>query len=225
MRQLVADLDVADDAAGHQPGDLDGDHVDPVRGADPHAVAFVVARWRRSRSAEPNWPGRCSTATTSPPTGARCTCASNTDRKMLTRGHRRRRAGRVRRAATASSIRHDQAVGGRDDHTGPGRRHPRRVPEERGAGARGGQAGGAQPAVPAAERGQRRGSPPTNGRPAGCIGGTVERTSSTQPREGFGLRCRRRLAIGSAILRPGVAVADGLRTGPTPARAIPRRIR
>ena len=40
-----------------------------------------------ARSAEPNSPGRCSTVTTSPPIGARCTCASSTDRKMLIRGN------------------------------------------------------------------------------------------------------------------------------------------
>lgn len=39
------------------------------------------------RSADPNRPGRCCTAITSPLTGARCTWASNIDRKMLTRGN------------------------------------------------------------------------------------------------------------------------------------------
>ena len=49
----------------------------------------------------------------------------------------------------------DQPVGGCDDHAGAGRRHPGRVAEERRVRARRQQAGAAQPAIPAAGRGDR----------------------------------------------------------------------
>ena len=83
---LSPTLSVADDPPRQQPGDLHGDHLDAVGGADHDAVAFVVGAGG-GEVGGPNSPGRCSTATTSPLIGARCTCASNTDRKMLMRGN------------------------------------------------------------------------------------------------------------------------------------------
>ena len=130
-----------------------------------------------ARSAEPNTPGRCSTATTSPPIGARCTCASNTDRKMLMRGNGV--AGKPSSAGgTASSMRQIRPSAGAT--TRPGRV----------GGMRGGCRKNA--ALAAAEASPTRRShllrwpaaatarlTPTNGRPSGCIGGTAERTSAT----------------------------------------------
>ena len=75
----------------------------------------------------------------------------------------------------------DQPVGRCDDNTGAGRRHPGRVAEEGGVRARGQQPGAAQPpiAVPAAATARLA---PTNGRPAGCIGGMVVLASATKSR-------------------------------------------
>src|SRR3954470_17750307 len=46
-RDLVADLHVADDAPGHQTGNLHGDDLDALRTADDDAVALVVGTGRR----------------------------------------------------------------------------------------------------------------------------------------------------------------------------------
>src|SRR5262245_7891863 len=130
-----------------------------------------------ARSAEPNSPGRCSTATTSPPIGARCTCASNTDRKMLMRGNGI--AGKPSSAGgTASSMRQIKPSAGATTRTG------------RVGGTRDGYRKNA--ALAAAEASAARRSHllwqaaaatarliPTNGRPSRCIGGTAERTSAT----------------------------------------------
>ena len=167
----------ADDAAGQQPGDLYDRDVDAARCPNPHAVAFVLR-------AGPVAVGRAELArpvarppSTSPATGTRCTCASNSDKKMLIRviGV----SGRPSSAGGAAwSIRVMRPSAGAT--TTPGRvgRHPRRMPEEQRAGPRG------RPAPPVRSHRWRRPtaarpSPPaTNGRPAGCIGGTVDRTSS-----------------------------------------------
>ncbi len=170
-----------------------------------------------SSSAEPNSPGRCSTATTSPLIGARCTCASKIDRKMLIRGNGV--AGRPSSAGgSASSIRQMSPSAGAT--TTPGR-----VGGTRG-GCRKNAALAAAEARPA-RRSHRFLRPtaasarlaPTNGSPAGCIGGTVVRTSATS-RAGPDLRSGR-LAIVQRFYGRVVAPI-GLRSGPTPAPATPR---
>ena len=131
------------------------------------------------RSAEPNRPGRCIDGDHLTADGARCTCASKTDRKMLTRGSGIVGQSELRRRATAFSIRQTWPSAGAT--TTPGRV----------GGTRGGWRKNARvrrrrtrPAVlrTSGACGRRRPAPGcrrrTAGRP-GASGGTVERTSST----------------------------------------------
>ena len=95
----------------------------------------------------------------------------------------------------------DPAVGRRDDHTRAGWRHPRRVPEEQRARARGGQAGGAQP------RGDGGRQRPTRARRRR----TVDRPDASAERSigpaqsAVGLRIRGRATGG----RAGLAIGPG----------------
>ena len=161
-------------------------------------------------------PGRCTTATTSPLIGMRWTWASKIDRKMLTRGSGR--SGRLSSAGgTASSTRQISPSAGAT--TTPGRV----------GGTRGGWRKNAALA-PAASRPARRSHrlrrpaaatarpAPTNGRPAGCIGGIVVLARATS-RAGPDLRSGR-LAIVSRFYGwlP-------VWTGPIPAQRIPPPVR
>ena len=127
------------------------------------SLSSLASAW----SADRNWPRLVLHGDHLAATGARCTCASNSDRKMLMRG-----SGSVREVQLGRG--HglvDQAVTcpSAGATTTPGRLGGVRgwVPEERGAGAR--PRPGRRP-VPSGcgRRAPRRASaPPTNGRPAG----------------------------------------------------------
>ena len=214
-RHLVAGLDVADDAARHQPRDLHGDHLGALGGAD-QTLLRSLSSLAAARSAEPNRPGPVHDGDHL--TADRGALHVRVEDRQEDADPRQRPSGRPSSAGgTASSMRQISPSAGAT--TTPGRvggtRGGCRKNAALAAAAEPGRRGAATDAggPPRRRRGWRR---RTAGR-RGASGESWYRTSATS-RAGPDLRSGR-LAI--------VCDSTGgypATTGPTPARPIPRRI-
>ena len=152
--ELVADLDVADDAPRDQAGDLHGDHLDTVGRADQHAVALVVlAGGLQLGGVEQTRPvlhGHDLAAD-------RCALHVGVQHRKEDADTRQRRGGQAELGGRRRLLDEaDQPVGRCDDETGPGGRHPGRMPEERGVGGGRRETRAPQPGIPATDGGDRQ---------------------------------------------------------------------
>ncbi len=208
--ELVADLDVADDAACQSPA------ICTAITSTPSGVRMsTLLRSLSSLAAPARRRGTCrGDALPQPPRHRRGALHVGVEQRQEDADAGQRRCGQAEFSRRRRFV--DEAyqpVGGRDDNTGTCRRHPGWVPEERGVGSGGGEPDIARPNASCARRGDRR-LAPTNGKPAGCMGGTDRAHQRREPR-------RACLEIGAsghrvAILRVGTQriAKPGPRRGP-----------
>ena len=168
----IADVQIADDAPGDQPGDLNDHHLLSIRRADQHAVALVVvAGGRQIGGMEASGPVLDRQHLTAD--GGALDMSVQQGQEDADPRHRvggQAEFGRRRRHIDQAYL----PVGGGDDGPGPGRGGAVRVPEEAGIGGGGGKTGPSHPAVVAPEYGHR--DTGRDERPPGGVDGRYRRS-------------------------------------------------